>query len=108
MKSKRKPITNKELERRTVILMMEFEILSHAIDTLFRTVAGHIETNGDSDTWTINVDPTKEDALEYNMIGGYSGGGIPTLARRPNAIPPKRGPVPYGQNIKEGIVSLIK
>tara|TARA_R110002020_G_scaffold153189_1_gene332555 strand:- start:200 stop:2944 length:2745 start_codon:yes stop_codon:yes gene_type:complete len=66
------------------------------------------QTNGDSDTWTINVDPTKEDALEYNMIGGYSGGGIPTLARRPNAIPPKRGPVPYGQNIKEGIVSLIK
>ena len=62
MKSKRKPITNKELERRTVILMMEFEKLSHAIDTLFRTVAGHIEMNGDSDKIRAFITKQNEEA----------------------------------------------
>ena len=49
MKSKRKPITNKELEKRTDILMMELQKHSHAIDTLFITLANYIEMNGDSD-----------------------------------------------------------
>ena len=49
MKAKRKPSTNRELEKRTDILMMEFQNLSHAIDTLFMTVASYIEMNGDSD-----------------------------------------------------------
>ena len=49
MKAKRKPSTNRELERRTDILMMELQKLSHAIDTLFMTVASYIEMNGDSD-----------------------------------------------------------
>ena len=49
MKSKRKPITNKELGERTDILMMELQKHSHAIDTLFITLANYIEMNGDSD-----------------------------------------------------------
>jgi len=49
MKSKRKPSTNKELESRTDILMMELQKHSHAIDTLFMTIANYIEMNGDSD-----------------------------------------------------------
>ena len=49
MKSKRKPSTNKELESRTDILMMELQKHSHAIDTLFITLANYIEMNGDSD-----------------------------------------------------------
>jgi hypothetical protein len=49
MKSKRKPITNKELGERTDILMMELQKHSHAIDTLFITLASYIEMNGDSD-----------------------------------------------------------
>ena len=49
MKSKRKPSTNKELENRTDILMMELQKHSHAIDTLFMTIANYIEMNGDSD-----------------------------------------------------------
>ena len=49
MKSKRKPSTNKELESRTDILMMELQKHSHAIDTLFMTMANYIEMNGDSD-----------------------------------------------------------
>ena len=49
MKSKRKPITNRELEKRTDILMMEIQKQNHAIDTLFMTIAHYIEMNGDSD-----------------------------------------------------------
>ena len=49
MKGKRKPSTNKELEKRTDILMMELQKHSHAIDTLFMTMASYIEMNGDSD-----------------------------------------------------------
>ena len=49
MKSKRKPITNKELGERTDILMMELQKHGHAIDTLFMTIANYIEMNGDSD-----------------------------------------------------------
>ena len=49
MKTKRKPITNKELGERTDILMMELQKHSHAIDTLFITLANYIEMNGDSD-----------------------------------------------------------
>ena len=49
MKSKRKPITNKELGERTDILMMELQKHSHAIDTLFITLANYIEMNGHSD-----------------------------------------------------------
>jgi len=49
MKTKRKPITNKELGERTDILMMELQKHSHAIDTLFMTIANYIEMNGDSD-----------------------------------------------------------
>ena len=49
MKGKKKPITNKELERRTDILMIELQKHSHAIDTLFITLANYIEMNGDSD-----------------------------------------------------------
>ena len=36
----------------------------------------------------------------------FKDGGITTIPRRPGALPPKRGPDPYGQKIKEGIVSL--
>ena len=49
MKSKRKPITNKELGERTDILMMEIQKQNHAIDTLFMTLSHYIEMNGDSD-----------------------------------------------------------
>ena len=49
MKSKRKPSNNKELERRTDILMMELQKQNHAIDTLFMTLSHYIEMNGDSD-----------------------------------------------------------
>ena len=49
MKAKRKPSTNRELEKRTDILMMELQKHSHAIDTLFITLANYIEMNGDSD-----------------------------------------------------------
>ena len=49
MKTKRKPITNKELGERTDILMMELQKQSHAIDTLFMTISHYIEMNGDSD-----------------------------------------------------------
>ena len=49
MKTKRKPSNNKELERRTDILMMEIQKHNHAIDTLFMTLAHYIEMNGDSD-----------------------------------------------------------
>ena len=49
MKAKRKPSTNRELEKRTDILMMELQKHSHAIDTLFITLANYIEMNGHSD-----------------------------------------------------------
>ena len=49
MKTKRKPITNKELGERTDILMMEIQKQNHAIDTLFMTISHYIEMNGDSD-----------------------------------------------------------
>ena len=49
MKTKRKPITNKELGERTDILMMEIQKQNHAIDTLFMTLSHYIEMNGDSD-----------------------------------------------------------
>ena len=49
MKTKRRPITNKELGERTDILMMELQKQSHAIDTLFMTISHYIEMNGDSD-----------------------------------------------------------
>ena len=49
MKSKRKPITNKELGERTDILMMEIQKQNHAIDTLFMTLSHYIDMNGDSD-----------------------------------------------------------
>ena len=48
MKSKRKPSNNKELERRTDILMMEIQKHNHDIDTLFMTLSHYIEMNGDS------------------------------------------------------------
>ena len=49
MKTKKKPITNKELGGRTDILMMEIQKQNHAIDTLFMTISHYIEMNGDSD-----------------------------------------------------------
>ena len=49
MKSKRKISTNRELEKRTDILMMELQKQNHAIDTLFMTLAHYIEMNGHSD-----------------------------------------------------------
>ena len=49
MKTKRKPITNKELGERTDILMMEIQKQKHAIETLFMTLSHYIEMNGDSD-----------------------------------------------------------
>ena len=49
MKSKRKPSNNRELEKRTDILMMEIQKHNHAIDTLFMTLSHYIEMNGDSD-----------------------------------------------------------
>ena len=49
MKTKRKHSSNKELEKRTDILMMEIQKHNHAIDTLFMTLAHYIEMNGDSD-----------------------------------------------------------
>ena len=49
MKSKRKPSNNRELEKRTDILMMEIQKQNHAIDTLFMTLSHYIEMNGDSD-----------------------------------------------------------
>jgi len=49
MKTKRKPSNNKELERRTDVLMMEIQKQNHAIDTLFMTLSHYIEMNKDSD-----------------------------------------------------------
>ena len=49
MKTKRKPSNNRELEKRTDIIMMELQKHSHAIDTLFMTLSHYIEMNGDSD-----------------------------------------------------------
>ena len=49
MKTKRKHSSNKELEKRTDILMMEIQKHNHAIDTLFMTLSHYIEMNGDSD-----------------------------------------------------------
>ena len=49
MKGKRKPITNKELEKRTDILMLELQKHSNAIDALFMTISNYIEMNGHSD-----------------------------------------------------------
>ena len=49
MKPKRKPSNNKELEKRTDILMMELQRHGHAIGTLFMTLSHYIEMNGDSE-----------------------------------------------------------
>jgi len=49
MKTKRKPSNNRELEKRTDIIMMELQKYGHAIDTLFMTLSHYIEMNGDSD-----------------------------------------------------------
>ena len=49
MKSKKKPITNKELENRTNILMLELQKHSDAIDALFMTISNYIDMNGHSD-----------------------------------------------------------
>ena len=49
MKTKRKHSSNRELEKRTDILMMEIQKHNHAIDTLFMTLSHYIEMNGDSD-----------------------------------------------------------
>jgi len=49
MKTKKKPITNKELGGRTDILMMEIQKQNHAIDTLFMTLSHYIDMNGHSD-----------------------------------------------------------
>ena len=49
MKTKRKPSNNKELERRTDILMMEIQKQNRVIDTLFMTLSHYIEMNKDSD-----------------------------------------------------------
>ena len=49
MKTKKKPITNKELANRTDILMLELQKHSHAIDTLFMTISNYIDMNGHSD-----------------------------------------------------------
>ena len=49
MKTKRKPSNNRELEKRTDIIMMELQKHSHAIDTLFMTLSHYMEMNGDSD-----------------------------------------------------------
>ena len=49
MKTKRKTSNNRELEKRTDILMMEIQKQNHAIDTLFMTLSHYIEMNGDSD-----------------------------------------------------------
>ena len=48
MKTKRKT-SNKELEKRTDILMMEIQKHNHAIATLIMTLSHYIEMNGDSD-----------------------------------------------------------
>jgi len=61
MKSKRKPITNRELEKRTDILMMEIQKQNHAIDTLFMTIAHYIEMNGDDEKFTKFLDKKNED-----------------------------------------------
>ena len=62
MKTKRKPITNKELGERTDILMMELQKHSHAIDTLFMTMANYIEMNGDSDKIRAFITKQNEEA----------------------------------------------
>ena len=64
MKTKRKPITNKELGERTDILMMEIQKQNHAIDTLFMTVASYIEMNGDSDKIRAFITKQNEEAKD--------------------------------------------
>ena len=55
-----------------------------------------------TDEWNIPV------GMDFDFLSSlsFANGGITTLARRPGALPPKRGPDPYGQKRKEGIVSL--
>ena len=64
MKSKRKPITNKELVERTDILMMEIQKQNHAIDTLFMTLSHYIEMNGDSDKIRAFITKQNEEAKD--------------------------------------------
>ena len=49
MKNKRKKLTNKELEHRTNVLMLEIDKLQRLIDTFYLTFIEYISYNDDSD-----------------------------------------------------------
>ena len=52
-----------------------------------------------------NVDKKKHNLDYYNKIMGYyNKGGI---ARRPNAVPPEKGPDPYGNLIDESVTQIM-
>ena len=74
MKGKRKTSTNKELEKRTDILMLELQKHSHAIDTLFMTIANYIEMNGDSDKIREFITKQNEEVTDVRPELQKSGG----------------------------------
>ena len=74
MKSKRKPSNNRELEKRTDILMMEIQKQNHAIDTLFMTISHYIEMNGDSDKIREFIIKQNEEAEDVRPELQESGG----------------------------------
>lgn len=74
MKSKRKPSNNRELEKRTDILMMEIQKQNHAIDTLFMTLSHYIEMNGDSDNIREFITKQNEEAEDVRPELQESGG----------------------------------
>ena len=74
MKTKRKHSSNKELEKRTDILMMEIQKHNHAIDTLFMTLSHYIEMNGDSDKIREFITKQNEEAEDVRPELQESGG----------------------------------
>ena len=47
MKTSKKKLTNKDLENRDNILMMELENLRRIVDSMFMTIVNYVEYNGD-------------------------------------------------------------
>ncbi len=74
MKTKRKTSNNRELEKRTDILMMEIQKQNHAIDTLFMTLSHYIEMNGDSDKIREFITKQNEEAKDVRPELQKSGG----------------------------------
>ena len=64
MKTSKKKLTNKDFENRDNILWMELENVKGMVDSLFMTVIGYIEYNGDIENlkkYMTDKDREKED-----------------------------------------------